>query len=288
MGIDIHVFNFLHRLADIRRLGDVLTIGRQSLCVDPDYIVNRLGTSVSSADGYCEPLLAALGARSVASIDYSDYENSNYVGDLGIPVNLGRTFDTVIAPGSLEHVFDVASAFRNIIRFCNTGGRIVHILPVNNLSGHGFWQFNSDIMYSVYSENNGFKNTEVYYASGIDFSAWYKISKAQSGSRVEAASIEPLILLCVTEKFKDIFNLQVVQPFYADAWNEGDVSKVSSGVSYGAFIGMFRAALKRRGRFVNLLRNIWFVFGLLSGRNRYSIRRFEKVPTGHALPASRA
>jgi hypothetical protein len=281
MGIDIHAFNFLALQTRSRPLGDVLTIGRQSLSLPSDYVVSRLGASVPSADGYCEPLLAAMGASSVASIDFSEYENPTHVGDLGSPLSLGRRFDTIVDSGSLEHVFDVVSAFRNCIGFCCVGGRIVHILPVNNLSGHGFWQFNSDLMFSLYSEQNGFRGTEVYYASGIDFSSWYRVPNASPGERIEAASVEPIVLLSVTEKFKDVEFLQVVQPFYAIAWSEGDASKVVSGPRTHRLLALFRTVLKRRGRFINLLRNMWFVCNLLSGRSRFSIRRFERVSTGH-------
>lgn len=286
MGIDIHAFNFLALQSRKRPLGDVLTIGRQSLSLPPDYVADRLGASVSSADGYCEPLLAAMGASSAASIDFSDYEGPTHVGDLSVPLSLDRKFDTIVDSGSLEHVFDVASAFRNCIGFCSVGGRIVHILPVNNLSGHGLWQFNADLMFSVYSEQNGFRGTEVYYASGIDFSSWYRVPKARPGTRIEAASVEPIVLLSVTEKFKDVERLQVVQPFYAIAWSEGDASKVVSSPRGHLLLGLVRTVLKRRGRFINLLRNLWFVWGLASGRSRFSIRRFERVSTGHRVAKS--
>lgn len=282
MGIDIHVFNFVKRLSKQRSLGNVLTIGRQSLSLPNDYMTAQFSEFVINTDSYCELLLQAMGATDVASVDYSDYEGPTFVGDLSSKLDLGREFDTIIDSGSLEHVFDVASAFRNCIGFCKVGGRVIHILPVNNLSGHGFWQFNSDLIHSIYSEKNGFKDTVVYYASGINFSNWYKVPKPSPGSRVNVASVEPIILLSVSEKFRHVENLQVFQPFYARAWSETNASLEGSPPPH-PIIGMFRTVLKRRGRIINLLRNAWFVVGLLTGNSRFSIQQFEKVPTGHDL-----
>lgn len=277
MGINLHAFHFIRAQSAIRPLGDTLTNGRQELCVDVGYLEQVLGKSIRRVDGYCEPLLSALGADNVASIDFSDYETPTYIGDLNGSIELGREFDTIVDSGSLEHVFDIASAFRNLIRFCRVGGRIIHILPVNNLSGHGFWQFTSDLMYTLYSKENGFENTQVWYASGLNFSEWRKAPNAQSGVRVEVVSVEPIILLSVTEKIRNVESLKVSQPFYQQAW----AAQSSSGLnaSYGS---SFVQALQRlvpvkRGALINSIRNFLLVFGLVSGRGRFSIRRFEKT-----------
>jgi hypothetical protein len=139
-----------------------------------------------------------MGANSITSVDYSDYEVPTYVADLNSKVDLKGKWNTIIDYGSLEHIFDQVSVFRNCINFCKIRGRIIHILPVNNLSGHGFWQFNSDLMFSIYSQEKQFIITGVYYASSIDFSSWYEVTKAKANTRTEVASVEPIILLCVT------------------------------------------------------------------------------------------
>jgi hypothetical protein len=100
-------------------------------------------------------VLLALGATSVDSLDVSDYENATIVLDLGKPCCFNQRFDTIIDFGSLEHIFDAATAFRNLVDLCEMGGRIMHLLPVNNLNGHGFWQFSSDLIHSLYCGPNG-------------------------------------------------------------------------------------------------------------------------------------
>ena len=121
MGIDLRAFHLIRSQAKVRPLGDVLTIGRQELCLDMGSIARALGKPICIVDAYCEPLLSALGADSVSSIDFSDYETPTYTDDLNIPIDLGREFDTVVDSGSLEHVFDIASAFKKLYSILPNG-----------------------------------------------------------------------------------------------------------------------------------------------------------------------
>lgn len=264
MGIDLHTFRFVSGLAKQRPLGQVLTIGRQGVDFDPVLA----GTPPAGAEAaYCEWAFRALGAEAVESVDISDYEAATYVADLGRPTQLPAKFDTVIDAGSLEHIFDVVTAFRNIIGFTAPNGRIVHVLPVNNLSGHGFWQFSSDLLYALYSEQNGFAKTRVYYASSLNPDEWRLVPEPKAGTRTELVSIEPVILLSVTTKLRDVQSLAVTQPFYAQAWEVGDVGAVveSTGAARRAVTTFRRFALYR------LLRNAWTIAGLLAGTSRYAM-----------------
>jgi hypothetical protein len=212
MGINSHAFNFVMCQSACAPLGRVLTIGRQSLDVDQKFLRSKLGKPVEPSP-YCEPVLLAMGAASVDSLDVSDYESATIVLDLGKPCCFNKRFDTIVDGGSLEHIFDAAMAFRNLVDLCEVGGRIIHILPVNNLNGHGFWHFSSDLIHSVYCGCNGFSETTVYYASSIDPRTWYEMPAAKSGVRVETVSIEPIILLSVTRKIADVAGIEESQPF---------------------------------------------------------------------------
>jgi SAM-dependent methyltransferase len=286
VGIDSHAFNFIRTQSLLRPLGDVLTIGRQELYVDRASVEQVIGRTVTE-DTYCEPVLKALGAENVNSIDFSDYESPTYVCDLSFPVNLDRTFDTVIDSGSLEHIFDVAQAFRNLISFARVGGRIIHILPVNNLNGHGFWQFSSDLLYTLYSLENGFENTTVYYASGLNSSEWREIPVTRSGQRTEAVSIEPLILLSVTEKVKNTDRLVVLQPFYHSAWSAQSLVVPDSKPGSIFFRNLIKAIFCKRGLFLNFLRNGLLIAGLALGTSRFSIKRYKRVSPRSALPSQK-
>jgi hypothetical protein len=272
MGINSHAFNFVMCQAARAPLGRVLTIGRQSLDVDEKFLRSKLGKPVAPSP-YCEPVLLALGAASVDSLDVSDYENATIVVDLGKPCCLNQRFDTIIDFGSLEHIFDAATAFRNLVDLCGIGGRIMHLLPVNNLNGHGFWQFSSDLIHSLYCGRNGFGDTKVYYASSIDPRTWYEMPTAKAGVRVEIVSMEPIILLSVTRKIVDVAEIEVSQPFYAPAWQSGDVSLAAKDGMSASFRARVAAILPRGSKLANVSRNISLVYGLATGSGRHALAR---------------
>ena len=273
MGINSHAFNFVMCQAARAPLGRVLTIGRQSLDVDQKFLRSKLGKPVEPSP-YCEPVLLALGAASVDSLDVSDYESATIVLDLGKPCCFNQRFDTIIDFGSLEHIFDAATAFRNLVDLCEIGGRIMHLLPVNNLNGHGFWQFSSDLIHSLYCGRNGFSDTKVYYASSIDPRTWYEMPVAKPGVRVEIVSIEPIILLSVTRKIVDVAEIEVSQPFYAPAWQAGDVSLATNRTGMSAsFRARVAAILPRGSKLAKVLRNISLVYGLATGNGRHALAR---------------
>lgn len=282
MGIDVHALNMLALQARQASLGRVLTIGRQSMSVPFEEARRRTGKDFARSN-YCEPLLLALGAESVESIDYSAYEGATHVADMGGEVFLPVQYDTILDAGSLEHVFDVVAALRNVIGFCRVGGRIIHLLPVNNLSGHGFWQFSSDLMYSLYGERNGFTDTEVFYASSLDPEHWYLAPKSRAGVRVELVSIEPIILLCVTTKFAEVNAVNVVQPFYASKWEPEP--RPSNEVRGPAGKGFSQVRKLLGPGLARVVRNAWRICELASGRGCYSLSgsHFRKLSVARLL-----
>lgn len=282
MGIDLHAMNLVGFHARRAPLGSVLTIGRQVMSVPADAL-RPFGDTVP-LNGFCEPFFTAMGATSVESVDYSDYEKATHIADMGQPIALETDYDTVVDSGSLEHVFDVAAAFRNVIGFCKVGGHILHILPVNNLSGHGFWQFSSDLLHSIYSEVNGFAETEVFYASSLDGRRWFRVPRARAGVRVQLVSIEPIVLLCVTRRARKVDHLTVIQPFYETTWAstpEGEPAHMGKP-------SIPRRVLSRvpRGVIRNSARNGYRVLDLCLGLTAYSLLNpyFTKVMVPPCLP----
>ena len=94
----------------------IATIGRQRLCVTPAWLRARLHAAgidrdtaatarlFKEADGYAEPLLRALGAARIISLDASSYEGASRVADLNAEIapDLENAFTTVLDSGSLE------------------------------------------------------------------------------------------------------------------------------------------------------------------------------------------
>ena len=91
-------------------------------------------------------------------LDASDYEGADRIHDMNMPIPnaWSNEFDAVIDCGSLEHIFDIPVALRNLASLLKVGGSLFITTPANNLTGHGFYQFSPELMFRVFSPENGF------------------------------------------------------------------------------------------------------------------------------------
>jgi SAM-dependent methyltransferase len=160
------------RLRDVS-FTDTLTIGHQSLFLHPREVRQfRDAFNARFPDSPHRPLEsytfgmyadeflhAFLDARSVSILDVSDYEGATILHDLNqpIPDSLRNSFDAVVDGGSLEHVFNFPTAVANIMQLVKVGGSVFISTPANNLCGHGFYQFSPELMFRVFTEDNGFR-----------------------------------------------------------------------------------------------------------------------------------
>lgn len=229
MGIDVHALNFLRYTKQKSDLGDVMTLARQGFHIlesyvkDP-YLVNMVRELEETGDNkWCEQmLLKYLGAKKVESIDNSSYEGATYIHDMNtvIPDKFHCGYDTIIDAGTLEHVFNIPLALNNCSKLCRPGGQIIHILPANNFCGHGFWQFTPELFFSLYSEANGYTQTEVYLADVTDINTWYKVHEPKNGVRVNVhTSNRTHILVRTVLKTAEFSHDNVQQSDYQELWN---------------------------------------------------------------------
>lgn len=169
MGIDIAGFHFMMENRSYIK-GDFLMLGRQGMHLWGDnlsrgnelfYQYDNAGRyeSIFMNGGHSDNFFSYLGAASVNSMDYSDFEGASIIHDLNIPVpkELRNKFDVVFDGGTTEHVFDVRMVVTNIKNLLKVGGYFIAFTPANNLCGHGFYQFSPEFYRTVFSEENGFK-----------------------------------------------------------------------------------------------------------------------------------
>jgi hypothetical protein len=127
-------------------------------------LMHALGTHLSPkpelrAHGFIsdKTLFAAFGFTSMDSLDVSEFEGADFVHDLNLPglsERLGTTYDTVIDPGTIEHVFDVGMALENLFDVMHPGSVVVHSLPLGNRIDHGFYQFSPNFLLDYYEAND--------------------------------------------------------------------------------------------------------------------------------------
>lgn len=151
--------------------GSVLQLGRQDVYFDFDTLKNQAdrfdielkGGAIRTVENPWtkqqviddQTLFAALGFETVDSLDFVGHENPSIVHDLNedVPSSFHGRWNVVFDGGTLEHVFDIATALGNIHLMVMPGGLVVHESPTNNFVDHGFWQINPTVLFDFYSAN---------------------------------------------------------------------------------------------------------------------------------------
>jgi hypothetical protein len=226
LGIDIHALKFLQYVSGKKKFGQTITLGRQTLHVSSERIGREINTvNDYSKNKFCEELLInEFGALKVDSLDNSAYEDANIICNLNLPLelNLQSKYDTVIDAGTSEHIYQISQALKSISEIVKPGGTIIHILPANNLCGHGFWQFSPELFFSLYSEDNGYSELEIFIADIDDSKNWYKVLKPENGNRVEVRGAIPQYILVKVIRGQSFSHHSVFQSDYVEKWNNFD------------------------------------------------------------------
>lgn len=231
MGLDIHSFNFLLYARSKLEFRETVMLGRQENHLPCSFVNEKLGRQPAEDDNrYSEWIFEDIfGASPVASLDHSDYEGATYLADMSanLPTSLIGRFDTVFDGGVSEHIYNIPQALKNISCLCRSGGQIIHVLPANNFCGHGFWQFSPELFFSLYSEKNGYRDTEVFLADLSDINRWYRVKKPSAGKRTSSLSSGPMYILVRTVvQVNDFSATNVQQSDYIHAWEKSAGSEI--------------------------------------------------------------
>jgi SAM-dependent methyltransferase len=228
MGLPRPALRFLAREHKRKAFAQpVLSLGRQGVLATHDEAVGilreegltpvmplpgeSLGTNIPSWKGTWNERLTSdvaffrlLGVRDFAAMDVSDYEKPDFIADLNQPVpsELEDRFGTVLDVGTLEHVFDPLRALSNVGRMLKTGGRVVHVLPVNNYVNHGFYQFSPTVFFDYYKANGftGLRGWLVEESHRLDAWDLYELPEDRYAQFPEFVSAERLSILFTAEK----------------------------------------------------------------------------------------
>jgi hypothetical protein len=216
MGFDINGVRFLFFA---KRAGvdftKAATLGRQQLTLSERELDSVLrdfempanaAKLLSEGAGYAEPLLSLLGAKEICSFDASSYEGATYVHDFNLPSppEWNDRFTVFIDGGSLEHVLHYTVAVHNCMRMVQTQGHFLGLNPANNYFGHGFYQFNPELLYRVFSEKNGFAVRHLV-VSEFRRPNWYEVmDPSRRGGRIYLINYRKTNLLLMAKRMGDI------------------------------------------------------------------------------------
>jgi SAM-dependent methyltransferase len=175
-------------------------------------------------------LFAAMGAKRVDAMDASDFEGAAILQDLNEPLAapLRSKYDAVVDTGTIEHVFNVPMACRNVMDALKVGGHFLAALPANNYCGHGFYQFSAEFFYRVFSAENGFEMQKLYvapaYVAGkwLDGPAFEVADPKEMRGRVEIEGRRKMLFLVQARKIgqESVFAKWPQQSDYEVAWSQ--------------------------------------------------------------------
>lgn len=226
MGLNSRGLEFLSALGG--SWGSTATLGRQELHgIDDDELSGRLGRI--SSDGWparaADPVLLALGATSVTSVDASDFEGATVRADLNEPVadDLRHRFDTVLDAGTTEHVFNFPVALANAMDMVRTGGRLIHMVPMNQAAGHGFYQLSPESFLRTLVAENGYRVECALVREETARGEWRKVlDPAVVGRRIETRTVGPAYLYIAARRIshRPIFAAWPQQSDYTARWED--------------------------------------------------------------------
>jgi len=250
LGIDIHNLNLLAHAQDLGVGFDrTIAIGRQALFIEDweleQHRLRRGRTPLaepqrrSGEPRYFEPLMQQwLGAAVADSVDASPYENARLIHDMNLPwpdagehgAARGR-YDAVLDFGCLEHVFNFPVAWRNCVDLCRVGGHVLHSLPANNLSGHGFYQFSPELFFNLYRPQHGFELRGLWFALKSDRRYWWKVaSPLEVKRRVNLCNSHEVYMLVLARKLRDAGPVPAPQQsdYAQDEWVHGPAAAAAA------------------------------------------------------------
>lgn len=251
MGIDLHNLGLLAHAQDLgASFARTVGIGRQAVFVDPPELLRHRtlrglpalveGPVAAGKPRYFEPMLSQwFDAATVDSVDASPYEQATLVHDMNLPwpaqLPGAGSYDAVLDFGCLEHVFSFPVAWRNCTLLCRVGGHVLHALPANNLTGHGFYQFSPELFFNLYRPENGFALCGLWLALKADPRHWWRVADPrQRRRRVTLRNAHETYLLVIAKKLRETGPLPAPQQSdYAEGEWRGDGSASVSVDSAG-------------------------------------------------------
>jgi SAM-dependent methyltransferase len=237
LGIDLNTAQLLIRAhksgVSFERMA---TLGRQRLLGDRHALISILNKSgypvqehrarrlLDPAEVYCEEFFNILGAKEIISIDVSTFEGAQVIHDMNLPIpdSLDSSFDVVLDGGTLEHIFDLATALRNAARMVRPNGRFISVTEANNFCGHGFYQFSPELYYRFLCPNNGYVMDSCILWEDIPGSPFYQVPDPDAvQDRINLTSEFGTFMLVQAQRQGDVSRDFIPQQSdYVRLWNE--------------------------------------------------------------------
>jgi SAM-dependent methyltransferase len=211
---------------------------------------------------YMDDLFRAMGASRVDAMDASDFEGATILQDLNEPLaaHLHSQYDAVVDTGTLEHVFNVPAAFKNVMDALKVGGDFLGTLPANNYCGHGFYQFSAEFVYRVFSGQNGFEIRKLFIAPAYVAGKWLDgpvfevLDPEEVRGRVQIEGRRKMVFLVQARKVRQeaVFATWPQQSDYSAVWSRGSACQPQQD----ADLTMFESAVRTYRKIISRIKGV--------------------------------
>jgi hypothetical protein len=289
MGLDINSALFLISASKQGvNFGDVLMVGRQGLNVYPAKMAKELARNglptgpfpkAGPECAWAEPLFEALGAKTISSLDASDFEGARFVHDLNQPIKpeLHEKFDVVFDGGTLEHVFNFPVALKSCMEMLRVDGRLFIHNCANNMCGHGFYQFSPELFFRALSPENGFEVERIYVHVIGPYGQWHQVADPNViSSRVLLMTATPIQILVQAKRtaIKPIFAQAPFQGDYDRRWKQhasGQLKGTVAGTKFDGFLTRYFPGIRR------FIHAMGYVFQFCTEQSLHNPRFYRRV-----------
>ena len=240
MGVDVYVLDFLLKFKTESQnpLGETLFLGRQGFHINDrsrniaENILKRYFPAdtfknISDGSKYAEPLFRYLGSSRIVAMDISDFEGATLIHDLNerIPDHLHGCFDCIFDGGTIEHVLDVPRAFANVGMMLRRGGVFLLVDAANNMLGHGMYQFSPELLWTVFSEANGFRIELMQIMETNGTPVGVPVGNPRVvGHRIELGKTQaPTYIMMAARKIAEVQKLAGYQSDYEASWKRASL-----------------------------------------------------------------
>jgi len=282
MGIDLNSAQLLIKAHKDGVLFErTATLGRQRLLGSRPELISILRRSgykllsdhvrrlLDPVTEYSEEFFKLLGAQEIIAIDVSDFEGAQVLHDMNhpIPGSLISSFDIVLDGGTLEHIFNIPIALRNVAQMVRPNGRLISLTMANNFCGHGFYQFSPELFYRFFCPINGYNTEYCVLWDDIPNSSFYYVPDPDRvRSRINLTSEVGTYMIVQAKRVGEVSPEFVPQQSdYAWQWEEGRLAEFPKPLVRWAKL---RSSLKRIPKVQPAV---------------ISARKLLRIPTLHAL-----
>lgn len=153
----------------VNRISSLCMIGKQDILIEWDDLMREVSSyGVEYDDAIYQEIKDAypidsynfwrmFGITDVHALDVSPYEGADLLFDLNspeLPEKWRGQFDLVLDGGTLEHIFSVGQAMKNIASLVKRGGFIYSIVPCAGWVDHGFYSISPSFFQDFYAANH--------------------------------------------------------------------------------------------------------------------------------------